>query len=116
MPGSAAKVVITERQQAMLRQIAAAATSPVRLAQRAGVILRAFEGAENQGIAQAIDLDQTAVGVWRRRWARSWRKLILIECAETQAAFRRAIEAVLSDAPRSGKPGKFTPEQITQIL
>ena len=110
MPGSAAKVVITERQQAMLRQIAAAATSPVRLAQRAEVILRAFEGAENQGIAQAIDLDQTAVGVWRRRWARSWRKLILIECAETQAAFRRAIEAVLSDAPRSGKPGKFYPQ------
>jgi len=100
----------------MLRQIAAASTSPVRLVQRAEVVLRAFEGEENQAIAQTIDLDQTAVGVWRRRWARSWRKLILIECGESQAAFRRAIEAVLSDAPRSGNPGKFTPEQITQML
>src|SRR5580692_852186 len=116
MPGSAAKIVVTERQQAMLRQIAAASTSPVRLVQRAEVILRAFEGQENQVIAQAIGLDQTAVGVWRRRWARSWRKLILIECGESQAAFRRAIEALLSDAPRSGNPGKFTPEQITLIL
>ena len=116
MPGSAAKIVITERQQAVLRQIAAASTSSVRLVQRAEIVLRAFEGEENQVIAHAIDLDQTAVGVWRRRWARSWRKLILIECGESQAAFRRAIEAVLSDAPRSGNPGKFTPEQITQIL
>src|SRR5271167_2939182 len=116
MPGSAAKVVITERQQAMLQQMVAASTSPVRLAQRAAVVLRAFDGEENQLIAQAIGLDPTAVGLWRRRWAKAWRKLIAIECTESQAAFRRAIEDVLGDAPRSGNPGKFTPEQITQIL
>ena len=29
---------------------------------------------------------------------------------------RRAIEAVLSDGPRPGTPGKFTAEQVTQIL
>lgn len=116
MPGSAAKLVITERQQAVLRQMAAAPTSPVRLAQRAEVILRAFKGQENQAIAAALDLDPTAVGLWRRRWAKAWPKLIQIECTETHAAFRRAITDVLSDAPRSGNPGRFTPEQITQIL
>jgi transposase len=116
MPGSAAKLVITERQQAALRQMAAASTSPVRLAQRAEVVLRAFAGEENQAIAAAIDLDPTAVGLWRRRWVKAWPKLIQIECTETRAAFHRAIEDVLGDAPRSGKPGKFTPEQITQIL
>jgi transposase len=116
MPGSAAKLLITERQQAVLRQMAAAPTSPVRLAQRAQIILRAFEGQENQAIAQAIDLDPTAVGLWRRRWVKAWPKLIHIECSETHAAFRRALQDVLSDAPRSGHPGKFTPEQVTQIL
>ena len=70
MPGSAAKLVITERQQAVLRQIAAAPTSPVRLAQRAEIILRAFEGEENRAIGSAIDLDATAVGLWRRRWVK----------------------------------------------
>jgi hypothetical protein len=60
-------LVITERQQAVRRQFAAASTSPVRLVQRAEVILRAFEGQENQAIAAAIDLDPTAVGQWRRR-------------------------------------------------
>ena len=116
MPGSAAKLVITERQQAVLRQIVAAPTSPVRLVQRAEIILRAFAKEDNQAIAVAIDLDPTAVGLWRRRWVKAWPKLIRIECTETQAAFRRAIEDVLSDQPRSGNPGKFTPEQITQIL
>ena len=116
MPGSAAKLQITERQQAVLRHIVAAPTSPVRLVQRAEIILRAFEKQENQTIAAAIDLDPTAVGLWRRRWVQAWPKLIQIECAETHAAFRRAIEDVLSDLPRSGYPGKFTPEQITHIL
>jgi transposase len=109
-------LVITERQQAVLRQMAAAPTSPVRLAQRAEVVLRAFAGEENQVIAAAINLDPTAVGLWRRRWVKAWPKLVLIECRETHAAFRRAIVDVLSDAPRSGKPGKFTPEQITLVL
>jgi transposase len=116
MPGSAAKLLITERQQTVLRQFAAASSSPVQLAQRAEVILRAFEGQENQLIAAAIDLDPTAVGLWRRRWVQAWPKLIQIECTQTQAAFRRAMQDVLSDRPRSGNPGKFTPEQVTQIL
>jgi transposase len=100
----------------VLRQIVAAPTSPVRLVQRAEIILRAFAKEDNQSIAVAIDLDPMAVGLWRRRWVQAWPKLIRIECTETQAAFRRAIEDVLSDRPRSGNPGKFTPEQITQIL
>lgn len=116
MPGRAAKVRITERQQALLRQIVAATTSPVCLARRAAVILRAFAGEQNREIAPAVGLNAQAVGVWRRRWARAWPRLIRIECGETQAAHRRAIEEVLSDGPRSGNPGKFTPEQVTQIL
>jgi transposase len=116
MPGSAAKVRITERQQSILKQIVAAGTSPVRLVQRANTILLAFAGTDNADIAPAVGLNPNAVGLWRRRWARAWPKLIPIECLETQAAHRRAIEDVLSDAPRSGNPGKFTPEQITLIL
>ncbi len=116
MPGSAAKVRITERQKDVLEQIGSARTSPVRLVQRAQVILRAFAGAENASIAQEIGLDRTAVGMWRRRWARAWSRLILVECAQGKTDLRRAIETLLGDAPRSGNPGKFTPEQVTQIL
>jgi transposase len=116
MPGSAAKIKISERQEQALKEIANGRTSPVRLAQRAQVILRAFEGAENTEIAQEIGLGPDAVGLWRRRWKRSWSKLILVECTEGKTDLRRAIEALLGDAPRSGNPGKFTPEEVTQIV
>lgn len=116
MPGSAAKITITERQQGTLREIANGRKTSALLAQRAQVILRAFDGVENIDIAREVELGPDAVGTWRRRWKRSWSKLVLIECAEGKTDLRRAIETVLGDRPRSGNPGKFTPEQVTQLL
>jgi transposase len=116
MPGSAARILITERQQKVLEDIAHSRTAPLHLTQRAPIILRAFERIDNQDIATEIDLNRNSVGVWRRRWAEAWERLTIIECTGTQADLRRAIEKVLSDEPRPGNPGKFTPEQITQIL
>jgi transposase len=54
--------------------------------------------------------------LWRTRWRESFVALVDIECRESRAALARAIEEVLSDAPRSGSPGKFTAEQVTRIL
>lgn len=116
MPGSAAKIRVTERQLRILQDIAHSRTAAVRLVQRATLILRALDRIDNQDIADDIDLNRNAIGLWRRRWAEAWPKLISVECTETQADLRRAIEDVLSDEPRPGNPGKFTPEQVTQIL
>jgi transposase len=116
MPGSAAKVRITERQQEFLLDLVNSRTTPVRLAQRATIVMRAFAGVDNADIAQEIGLGPDAVGLWRRRWAEVWQRLTVFECVENQADLRRAIAAVLDDKPRSGNPGKFTPEQITRIL
>jgi transposase len=116
MPGKAAKITITERQQEILLTLRNAVTAPSRLRQRASLILLAFEGHRNDEIAQEVGLAQGPVGIWRRRWACAFERLIHIECSETRAALRRAIEAVLTDEQRPGAPGKFTPEQVTQIL
>jgi transposase len=116
VPGSAAKIRVTERQLRILQDIAHSRTVAVRLVQRATLILRALDRIDNQDIADEIDLNRNAIGLWRRRWAEAWPRLISVECTETQADLRRAIEDVLSDQPRPGNPGKFTPEQVTQIL
>src|SRR4051794_34821037 len=116
MPGKAAKILISERQQEILQTLRNAVTAPARLRQRAALILLAFEGRRNDEIAPEVGLAQGPVGLWRRRWAGAFDRLIRIECSETRAALRRAIEAVLSDEQRPGAPGKFTPEQVTQIL
>ena len=116
MSGKAAKIIVTERQERILQQIANAATSSVRHAQRARIILEAFQGKLNRHIGAEVGLNRGQTGLWRRRWADSFEALIAIECRETKATLHRTIQQVLSDAPRSGAPGTFTAEQVTQIL
>jgi len=116
MSGKAAKIQITEKQHRILQQVERSATAPKRLVQRAGVILMGFAGILNVTIAQELGLARKQVGLWRRRWQQSFDALVAIECCESPAALRGAIEDVLSDAPRSGSPGTFTGEQVAQIL
>src|SRR5947209_19882 len=116
MSGSAAKVVITQRQQEVLRKLSTGTPVAKRLTQRAEVILLAFEGLDNETIGERIGLERHQVGIWRRRWQNAFAKLIKVECLETAAALRKAIEAVLADEQRPGCPGKFTAEQMALIL
>jgi transposase len=116
MPGKAAKILITERQQAILRSLRDSATVAVRLQQRATIILLAFDGLPNEDIAVQIGLERHQVGIWRRRWAKTFDCLIQVECCESAPTLRRTIEQVLTDADRPGAPGTFTPEQVTQIF
>jgi hypothetical protein len=82
MPGSAAKVVITERQQAILRKLSTASTAAKRLVQRATIILLAFAGLSNQDIAAQVGLGRHQIGLWRRRWQYAFDDLVRIACTE----------------------------------
>jgi transposase len=116
MAGSAAKVVISERQQKVLCKLSTATTVAKRLVQRATIILLAFSGVPNQDIAKQVGLGRLQVGVWRRRWQDAFANLIRIECSEDPPVLRKAIENLLADEPRPGCPGKFTAEQLTQLI
>ena len=116
MPGRAAKVTITERQQAVLRTMTRSSTCPQAVALRARMILLAFDGLRNEDIADRLGCERHAVGLWRRRWAEAFGRLVLVECCEKESALPQAIDDLLSDLPRSGSPGKFTAEQVTLIL
>ena len=116
MPGRTAKVTITERQHDLLQTIRNAPTASSQLRQRATIVLSAFRKRSNEEIATKVGLSRRQVSIWRRRWADAWDRLIRIECTQSHAALRRAVEQVLCDEPRAGSPGKFTPEQIVEIL
>ena len=116
MPGKAAKVTITERQQEILDEFSRSRSEPSFLTQRATVILLAFAGLLNEQIGLQVDLERHQVGTWRSRWAEAFDRLVLVECMEGIAALRKAIRGLLADAPRPGSPGKFTAEQLTQIF
>lgn len=116
MSGKAAKIVVSTQQLSILQKMSRSNTSSYRLRQRSQVILLAYEGYLNEDIAAEVNLGRKQIGLWRQRWKESFDAVASIECRESHATLGRAIEDVLSDAPREGAPGKFTPEQITQIM
>lgn len=115
MPGKAAKVVITERQQVILEELSRSRSEAQMISQRAKIILLAFAKRSNEQIAAEVGLERKQVGLWRRRWRDAWEALTVLECSEPRR-LREAVRDTLRDAPRPGAPGTFTAEQITQIL
>jgi DDE superfamily endonuclease/Homeodomain-like domain len=116
MPGKAAKVIISERQQEVLDEFSRSRAEPHFLRQRSTIILLAFAGLLNEQIAAQVALDRHQVGIWRSRWAEAFDRLVLLECLEGTTALRAAIRELLADAPRPGCPSKFTAEQLALIF
>lgn len=116
MSGQAATIKLSERQLLILQRIERSTTAAARLIQRVRIILLAFGGLLNSGIAAEVGLKKSQVGLWRRRWRESFEALTLIECQESAAELERAVSVVLSDAPRSGAPATFSANEVTLIL
>jgi transposase len=115
MPGTAAKIRISEKQQIVLQEFSRSRTVSKSLVQRSMIVLLGFEGLLNESIASEVGLNRQQVGVWRQRWRDAWGSLCSWECNEPHR-LREAILDVLTDAPRPGCPGKFTAEQVSQII
>ena len=81
MPGKAAKIIVTERQLATLKSMIASSTCPQGVAS-ARMIVLAFDGESNEAIAEQVGCERHIVGVWRRRWAQAFDRLVLVECGE----------------------------------
>jgi transposase len=115
MPGTAAKVRVSEKQLAVLQELSRSRTAAKGIVQRALILVRGVQGLLNEQIAEEVGLNRQQVGVWRKRWRDAWESLCVWECTEPHR-LREAILEVLSDAPRPGCPGKITAEQVAQIL
>lgn len=115
MPGKAAKIRISEKQQVVLQELSRSRTHARGIVQRATIILLGFRGLLNEAICLEVGLNRHQVGVWRQRWRDAWESLCLWERNELHR-LREAILDVLSDGPRPGCPAKFTADQVAQII
>ena len=108
---------LTERQKATLEQIARRQTASQNLVRRANIILTTATGKHNQQVAQHLAIHRETASIWRERWLAAIPTLLV---AEAEGIGRQEwlglIETILSDAPRTGSPATFTPEQIVQIV
>ena len=64
----APKVIVTEEDRHTLERWARGRSAPVRLMQRAKIVLLAAEGRENQAIAASVGVTRQLVGRWRTRY------------------------------------------------
>src|SRR5580658_6207911 len=115
MAGTAAKIIISERQQKLLEEFSKSRMIGKCIVQRATIILLGFTGMLNEEIALQVGLNRQQVGTWRRRWRDAWKALCVWECTEPHR-LREAILDALSDAPRPGTPATFNAEQVSQIV
>lgn len=110
MPGTAAKIRVSEKQQVILREFSRSRTVAQCVVQRATIVLLGFQGIFNELIATEVGLNRQQVGVWRQRWRDAWEALCCWECSEPHR-LREAIFDVLTDAlgqavPESSPPNK----------
>jgi transposase len=98
----ASPIELSVEQERDLNALVRAHSTPQKLAERARIILLAAAGRGVGETAQRLGIWRKTAGHWRRRWR--------------DAATSSGVAARLCDAPRSGAPATFTPEQICQIV
>ena len=115
MPGTAARVRVSEKQLAILQELSRSRTEAKGIVRRVLILVLGVRGLLNERIAVEVGLNRQQVGIWRQRWRDAWDSLCVWECTEP-SRLREAVLDVLSDAPRPGCPGKITAAQVAQIL
>jgi putative transposase len=93
---------LTTEQHEELTALSRAHSTPQKLAERARIVLLAADGVSVTETAQQLGLWRKTASLWRKRWR--------------GADAAKSVAERLSDAPRCGAPGKFTPEQVCAIL
>lgn len=96
------RIKLTAEERAELGRIVRKHTAGQSVVQRAKIILMADEGIKRMAIAWELGIAQeNVVTTWIKRWL---------------AISDRPVIERLQDLPRPGAPGKFSPEQLCQVI
>jgi transposase len=110
-------VKLVSRLQELLEKISRQQTAAQRLVERARVILNAGQELNNTQIANLLNIDLNTVRTWRGRWLAAEERLLNgVKAGMSDRELLALIEETLADAPRSGAPDTFEPEQLVQFV
>ncbi len=107
--------MLTDIEKTFLERLANRTKTQQRLALRAKILLNLDQGLSVSAVARNLHIVRNTVKKWRDRWLNAQDRLTKTQQSD-EVAFGALALAMLDDAPRSGKPAEFTPEQITQIV
>jgi len=110
-------IELSEAQQQILEQMVRQRHREQGVVNRAQIILGAAAGQSNAEIGRRLKHHRLTVFLWRKRWAAASESLAAVEAAQDEKQpLPAAIEQVLQDAWRSGRPDTFSAEQVVQIV
>ena len=95
-------VTVSPDQREVLEQLVRTHSTPQQLALRVRVIVHAVDGVGVRESARELGVWPKTVRYWRKRWR--------------GANDKQSVCERLADAPRSGAPATFTPEQICAVI
>jgi len=110
-------VQITRCQHKALKQMLRSRQTARCLVWRILIVLLLAKGWGVSRISRHLHKARNTVGLWRSRWLEA--SALLQEAEEkklSQGKLKRLLGQVLSDAERSGSPGKFRCEALTHII
>ena len=99
-----------------LKAIVSSRLHGTAIVQRARCVLLAYEKRKYTEISRMLGLSAKAVGRWVSRFRDSIDALTHIQNSGVKAALLRQILDCLRDAPRTGRPKKFSPGQVASII
>lgn len=112
----APKIELSPQLERVLEAIANTPSNPHRLVVRAQIVLLAAAGESNAQIGRRLGLSTDTARKWRKRWLAAEARLSAVAEGGKEKEIRSLVEAVLSDAPRTGRPDTFSPEQLVAIV
>jgi putative transposase len=95
-------VTVLPEQRETLERLIQTHSTPQQIALRARVVVQAADGMGVRASARELDVWPKTVRYWRKRWR--------------NAGDKQSVPERLADAPRSGAPATFTPEQICALV
>jgi hypothetical protein len=114
------KIVLSTLQRAILEKISKEKTVSSRDKERSFIILGLSSGVSSLKLSNQLKLNRHTVRRCHLHWNSHESSLLAIEAksisAKKPSLLRQSVLSVLSDAPRSGCPSKFSAEQYCQIL
>ena len=113
---SSVSIILTPLMSKTLEEIVCSRSVGSAIVQRARCVLLACCDKEFVEISRIVNLSAKAISRWVRRFDESLEALRLVEQGGITAKLRRAIVDCLRDAPRSGRPGTFTPTQVASVI
>ncbi len=100
----------------ILKRFSRRRKSPQWLVQRSQIILLRAKGNNLTEIARQLGIDRKTVHLWSQR-VKEGLKILSISMADASPkSLEQRMKTLLSDAPRSGTPPQFSPEQITHLI